>query len=92
MNDDMAQKMADLPTDREVTEVSKMNDLRPNERATLDVRLNDLLKFLNAPGRDSMTPELSQEAIQRLERCEAALFAAGNMVGHARRMQIMVDV
>lgn len=27
-----------------------MNDLRPNERATLDVRLNDLLKFLNAPG------------------------------------------
>jgi hypothetical protein len=27
-----------------------MNDLRPNERATLDLRLNDLLKFLNAPG------------------------------------------
>jgi hypothetical protein len=42
--------------------------------------------------RDSMTPELSQEAIQRLERCEAALFAAGNMVGHARRMQIMAEV
>lgn len=27
-----------------------MNDLKPNERATLDVRLNDLLRFLNAPG------------------------------------------
>lgn len=27
-----------------------MNDLRPNERATLELRLNDLLKFLNAPG------------------------------------------
>jgi len=27
-----------------------VNDLRPNERATLEVRLNDLLRFLNAPG------------------------------------------
>lgn len=27
-----------------------MNDLRPNERQTLELRLNDLLKFLNAPG------------------------------------------
>ncbi len=27
-----------------------MNDMRPNERATLEVRLNDLLRFLNAPG------------------------------------------
>lgn len=27
-----------------------MNDLMTAERATLDVRLNDLLKFLNAPG------------------------------------------
>lgn len=27
-----------------------MNDLRPHERATLEVRLNDLLRFLNSPG------------------------------------------
>jgi hypothetical protein len=27
-----------------------MNDLKPHERATLDVRLNDLLRFLNAAG------------------------------------------
>lgn len=27
-----------------------MNDLRPSERATLEVRLNDLLRFLNSPG------------------------------------------
>lgn len=40
--------------------------------------------------RDFMTTELSQEAIQRLIRCEEALMAAGNMVGHARRMQTMV--
>jgi hypothetical protein len=30
--------------------LSKMNELRPAERATLELRLNDLLKFLNAPG------------------------------------------
>lgn len=27
-----------------------MNDLRPHEKAVLELRLNDLLKFLNAPG------------------------------------------
>lgn len=40
--------------------------------------------------RDFMTAELSQEAIQRLIRCEDALIAAGNMVMHARRLQTAI--
>jgi hypothetical protein len=40
--------------------------------------------------RDAMTPQLSEEAVQRLMRCESVLRAAGNMIQHARRMGCVV--
>jgi hypothetical protein len=42
--------------------------------------------------RDAMTPELSQEAIHRIIRCETVLLSAANLVDWARREKAEISI
>jgi hypothetical protein len=42
--------------------------------------------------RDAMTSELSDEAIQRIIRCETVLLAAASMVDWARREKATISI